>query len=211
MSTGTLEDSLKTCFPLLESCNTLIELSIYDYNPGDSMFFKHESSSEAWKAFKNTSEGSACFYLSTHIILWKKALFLPDPCCVQTCCGDDAVTALTTEAWEQAGLSSTCQADAHHIVLWSWRRGSFTAQCPETLKQDKQNNEFFRKQKQMHVVPMEWLGSAHGITKSETQKVNVCRKNSWVFARTLMCGTASHTEAQNNKYCHNTALVFETC
>lgn len=77
MSTGTLEDTLKTCVPLLESCNTWIVLSICDSKPEDNMFLKHESISEAWKASKNTCEGreigisveGACFYLSTHIFL----------------------------------------------------------------------------------------------------------------------------------------------
>lgn len=60
--------------------------------------------------------------------------------CSCTCCGNDAVAALATEAWEQAGLSSACQANAHHIILRSRRWGSFTAQCPETLQRKKKQN-----------------------------------------------------------------------
>lgn len=56
---------------------------------------------------------------------------------LRTCCRNDAIGALTAQACEQAGLSSTCQANAHHIILWSWRWGSFTAQCPETLQKIK--------------------------------------------------------------------------
>ena len=84
-----------------------------------------------------------CFYLST----MKDVFPLIHTLCSPTCCRNDAVTALTTEAWEQAGLSSTCQANAHHIILGSWRWGSFTAQCPETLKQNKQKNKCIGKQK----------------------------------------------------------------
>ena len=53
---------------------------------------------------------------------------------VLTCRGYDALAALATEAREQAGLPRARQPNADHIVLWSRWRGSFTAQCPETLK-----------------------------------------------------------------------------
>ena len=77
MSAGALEDILKTCFPLLDSSNTWVVLSICDYNPEDNMFLKRESTTEAWKAFKNTCEGkkmgisvdSAHIYLKLHCVI----------------------------------------------------------------------------------------------------------------------------------------------
>lgn len=53
---------------------------------------------------------------------------------VRTCCGDDAIAALVAQPRQQAGLPGARKANAHHVIFWSGRRGSFTAQRPETLE-----------------------------------------------------------------------------
>lgn len=63
---------------------------------------------------------------------------------VRTRCGHDAIAGLAAEPGQQACLSCTCQANAHNIIFWSWRWGSFTAQRPKTLEKQThaKNNPF---------------------------------------------------------------------
>jgi len=51
-----------------------------------------------------------------------------------TCGGDNVVCCLTAKSGEQAGLPRTRQTDANHVIFWSGRGRSFTAERPETLK-----------------------------------------------------------------------------
>lgn len=137
MSAGTLKDMLKTCFSLLASCNTWIVLSKrFQYRQHVRKTQKHLRNWEILHKHirkKCFCVDVICFYLSIYnnkkeLLTWIYVF------CEPTCCRNDAVAALTTETREQARLPSTCQTNAHHIIFWSWRRGSFTAQCPETLK-----------------------------------------------------------------------------
>lgn len=89
---------------------------------------------------------------------------------MHTCCGYNAIAGLAAEPGQQARLSGTCQANAHHIIFWSWRWGSFTAQRPKTLetKHAKRIYLYPEVQLQPHIKPKHLMSKHVGTSASDS-------------------------------------------